>query len=191
MLAVDRGAPMAGAPIEAARVGIAGLVAQIDPEIRLGLIAFNGKVLVPAPPAPLHRPDYLLSVLTQFDARGASDLGAAIEGGVAEGRRSREPGELVLISVGRPTLGYTGAPQLGRIAARGAESGMRISTVAVGADADHGLLAVIARAGGGRAAAAPDAAGVTRELLALTGTGSGEQRPEPGSGDHDERGVDQ
>lgn len=182
---------MAGDPITHALAGISALVGRLSPDDRIGLVAFNGKVIRPAPPAPVRDGEYLNGILGQIEPRRGADLSAALEQGIVECIADGRTSQLVLVSTGRPTQGLRRRSQLERIAADGLRQGIRISTIPVGPDADRELLAAIAAAGGGTSAASESADAICRELERLTGAGSAHQREDPGTENHDQGGVDQ
>lgn len=168
LLAIDRSGAMAGPPAAAVLAAVPAFIARLAPTRRLGLIAFNGKVIQPIPLAPVRDGAYLNAVLGQIDPRGEADLSAAIERGISE-CRSSPPADLAVLTAGTPTLGRTRADQLERIARSAPSAGVRVFLIGLGDRPDRNLLEAVGRAGGGSFAIATDAEELESVLAGLGG----------------------
>lgn len=171
LLAVDRSATMDDGSTVAVREAVAAIVDRLAEDRQVGLLAFNGKVIIPAPLAPVRDGSFLEAVVNQIDPRGEADLSAALERGIEECHAAAEPADLVLLTAGVPTIGLTRPAQLERIA-RTRNSSVRVFTVALGDRADRATLETIARAGNGTAAAAATADELEAILAGLLGLDS-------------------
>ena len=152
---------MGGAPkIAAAREAVLAAAALLEPGDRFGLVAFDGAParVMPAQEAPAR--GHLQAVLAGLRPGGGTRIlpalaeAATLVHGLEGWRR-----HLVLVTDGQGEGGdFPGAARA--LAAKG----VTVSTVAVGDDADAGLLRDLAAAGGGRAERARDAARLAAAL---------------------------
>lgn len=108
-----------------------------------------------------------LEKLSDHAVGGATDLGAMFEPSLAR-LHGKEQAAVVYVGDGAPTSGETGAePLVERLRRSLTGSRARFFTMATGADAQHELLAQLARAGGGQFVRVDEPGQTTNQALRL------------------------
>ena len=131
------------------------IVRALSADDRFALISLDVKATVLHPaeglaPATGEEIAKALERLAEHPAGGATDLSALFDVALARLHGAEQPA-VVYVGDGIATSGDTGAEQLvERLRRALSTSRARLFTVGVGSDANHGLLAELARAGGGQ-----------------------------------------
>ncbi len=154
-IVVDASQSMVGERFTRASELVAGIVQQMDRRDRVTVLACDsecrswGALRAPVLGAPAE----LRAWLRTHQVAGASDVVASIrEAAVALGRvDAAKPRErhVVFVGDGFSTTGFRRPADIERVLAQVAETGVRVSTIAIGGDADRSVLAAAARGGGG------------------------------------------
>lgn len=175
-LLVDRSASMGSVEghgrltkIDLARDAALLAAQALRPGDRMGLLAFDATAEWLLPPAVIgagrERAD-LEAALAGLNTAGGTGIGVALDAALPELLPSagRPAGHAVLITDGRD-FGSDRLRLLGQVGSLRA-AGATLSTIALGAEADRGLLATLAQAGGGRMHVASEPGDLPRIALA-------------------------
>jgi len=158
VLVIDRSSSMAGLPIEMARNACAATVGVLGPTDRIEIIGFNTEASRIVPPQSASARTRILGEIARIDAEGGTHMLSALQmahrdlAGVRAARR-----HVVVLTDGLD------APDGLLDEARSLSSELiTLSSVALGAEADHELLRQMAEVGGGRFHAAADPSALPR-----------------------------
>ncbi len=159
-IVLDRGASMAGAPLEGMLDAIAAIVHRLDARDSFGLVAFAAEAGVVVPAGPLTDMDEVVDRLARVQSDGPSDLAAGYRLGVAEVRRVTEGagGTLLIVSDGRAGHDLLDGERLEGLARTAHADGIVTSTLTYGEGCEETFLTALARAGSGNHHVADSAA---------------------------------
>lgn len=159
VVVLDRSGSMAGERLVAARQALQALVERLDPRDRFGLVAFDDRVDVVAPCAPVVDTAAIAAAIRCVTARGSTDVSAGYLRGIQEARRVSGPegARVLLVSDGRANAGVTDPDRLGSIAHKARADGVTTTALGMGLGYDEAVLSAIARGGGGAELFAEDA----------------------------------
>ncbi|HEV8637397.1 MAG TPA: VWA domain-containing protein, partial [Chloroflexota bacterium] len=147
MLVIDRSGSMAGLKMEMAKEAAARSVGMLRPDDEAGVLAFDSVPQWVAPLTPLSQRDRLEASIGSIFAGGGTEIYPALAAGFGALRDARaDVKHLILLTDGRSGSGGS----YGELTEQARVARVTISTVAVGDDADTGLLEALARAGRGR-----------------------------------------
>lgn len=145
-IVIDRSGSMSGEKLEITKAAVARFVRSLSPDDRVALVTYDDHIdLVCGMSAPS---DSLARQIERIQAGGSTDLyGGWVTGAKVVGRGGR----VILLSDGQANVGrFTDAESLARHAALSYEKyGVTTTTIGVGRDYDEGLMAGMARLGGG------------------------------------------
>jgi len=145
-LVIDRSGSMQGQKLMIAKTAVANFIRSLDPEDRVALIVYDDEIeLVRGLAAPS---DALVSAVERIEPGGRTNLfGGWLMGAKAVGRGGR----VVLLSDGLANVGRcVDAASISSHAAQSYERyGVTTTSIGVGSDYDEGLMAGMARRGGG------------------------------------------
>ncbi|HEY3081149.1 MAG TPA: VWA domain-containing protein [Chloroflexota bacterium] len=147
MLVIDRSGSMAGPKMEMAKEAAARSVGMLRPDDEAGVLAFDSVPQWVAPLTPISERGRIEAGIGSIFAGGGTEIYPALVSGLGALRDARaDVKHLILLTDGRSASGgsYGDLVEQARVAR------VTISTVAVGDDADTGLLEALARAGRGR-----------------------------------------
>lgn len=171
---LDRTGSMHGEKLRTATAALAHLCGFLDPEDALGLVTFSETAETPLEPDANQRDRYM-SALGEIRADGMTNLAAGLTRGVElakhladEWRDTRYEIRVILISDGLANVGVCSSDEIARIV-DDLPAGVRVTTIGVGRDCDHDLLARIAATGGGSYGFAEGGASIPRILGAEFG----------------------
>lgn len=148
-LVIDRSNSMKGPRLEQAKAAAMELADHLEPEDRLGVVAFHDRaeVIWPmSPPAERHR---LRACLDAVTAEGGTEIYHGLATGLNELLRAQRPGaraHLILLTDGRT---YGDEAQCLALADRARAAGIGISAFGIGEDWNDALLDQLAARGGG------------------------------------------
>lgn len=146
MLVIDRSGSMSGDKIELCKSSASACVELLSAKDYIGVIAFDSNAHVVVPVTRCQNKSAILSQIQMINADG----GTHIEPGMMEGRRALAQVAAKVKHMIVLTDGQTGGGNYQELAGQIRREGVTISTVAVGHDADSGLLQMIAAAGEGK-----------------------------------------
>jgi len=145
-IVIDRSGSMSGEKLEITKLAVARFIRSLAPDDRVALVTYDERVdLVRGMEAPS---EGLAKIVGDIQAGGSTDLyGGWVTGAKVVGRGGR----VILLSDGLANVGrFTDAESLGRHASLSYEKyGVTTTTIGVGRDYDEGLMAGMARKGGG------------------------------------------
>lgn len=153
LLLIDASGSMRGQKLRLAQVAAVKAAEVLHPEDHVGVVAFNDGVIEVVPLGPAADMDFVRSQVSRIRAGGNTDFRVALE--AARDTFAAEKLQIkhcILLSDGFSTTG--GA--FSKLARELRDSGVTVSTVGVGVEADIESLSNIAAAGGGKYQGAPD-----------------------------------
>ncbi|MEI7928958.1 MAG: VWA domain-containing protein [Verrucomicrobiales bacterium] len=157
-LVIDRSGSMSGEKLEITKAAVAQFIRSLEPDDRVAIVTYDDHVDLMC---GLHAPSEALARRVEaLEAGGSTDLyGGWVTGAKIVGR----DGRVILLSDGQANAGrYTDAASLSQHAGISYEKyGVTTTTIGVGRDYDEGLMAGMARAGGGAHYFAHTAASIT------------------------------
>lgn len=151
VVVLDRSGSMDGERLVAARQALCALVDRLDPRDRFGVVAFDDRVELVIPAAPVIDKAVIKTAIQGVTARGSTDLSAGYLRGIQEARRVAGPegSRVLLVSDGHANAGVTDPDLLGSIAQKARAEGVTTTALGMGLGYDESVLSVIARGGGG------------------------------------------
>lgn len=175
VIVLDRSGSMSGDKMSLARQGAVGAVQLLSRLDRVGVIAFDSMSEWIVPLDFCVDRQKIQARINQIGDRGGTDMYPALHDAFVTLQGSRTNlRHIVLLSDGVSEPG-----DFDGLADRMASAGITLSTIAVGADADHALLRKLAEKTGGRAYSADGAGAVpqifVRETIQATRSGIHEQ----------------
>ncbi|MGH7785663.1 MAG: vWA domain-containing protein [Candidatus Binatia bacterium] len=153
-LVIDRSGSMDGAPLEEAKRCALAVVDRLAAEDRLALIAYDQRVDVLAPSAPLRDRDALRRILRGLRSGGQTALFGGWHAGaqqVLERARPDVLSRVMLLSDGQANHGEIDPGHIAGACAAAAERGAATSTYGLGHHFNERLMTEMARRGGGQA----------------------------------------
>ncbi|MDR3690148.1 MAG: VWA domain-containing protein [Fimbriimonas sp.] len=145
-LVIDRSGSMAGDQLEITKLAVAKFIRSLDADDQVAIVTYDHKIdLVSGLTEPS---EMLASSVESIQAGGSTDLyGGWVMGAKIVGKGGR----VILLSDGQANAGrFQDGPTLAQHAALSYEQyGVTTTTVGVGLDYDEGLMAGMARSGGG------------------------------------------
>ena len=165
MLVVDRSGSMQGLKMEMAKEAAARSVGMLRPDDQAGVLAFDSVPQWVAPLTPASERERLEAAIGSIFVGGGTEIYPALATGFGALRdAAADVKHLILLTDGRSASGGS----YGELADQARAARVTISTVAVGDDADTGLLEALARAGRGRYHLVVDPAEVPRVFVEET-----------------------
>mgnify|MGYP003618654201 CR=1 FL=1 len=146
LLVLDRSGSMEGEKLAVCRAAAIAAVKVLSTKDYAGVIAFDSMARWVAPLRMLESPRSVLSAIGRLNAGGGTNLQPALEEGYPALQRVDAAVKHVIVM----TDGHTSGTGFETMAAANRRIGITTTAVAVGADADVGLLERIAQAGGGK-----------------------------------------
>jgi Ca-activated chloride channel family protein len=149
-LVLDRSGSMAGEKLAVAKRCAAWLVGRLRARDELALIAYDDRVRMLAPLAPVER-SRLESAIARLAPGGTTNLSGGWMRGLEQLERAPGDGarKILLLTDGLANVGVTDAGALAGLAEQARGRGVGTTTIGVGADFDEDLLEAMADAGGG------------------------------------------
>lgn len=132
--------------------GLHLLIDSLDPDDRLGLVAYENEVHVLAGLTDGTSAAELHDAVDALVADGSTNLHGGLETGLEMAAGALEPGrqsQVILLSDGTPTRGETDPQGILYMVAPYAEQGILVATVGIGTDSNTSLLRSIAERAGG------------------------------------------
>ncbi len=132
--------------------GLHLLIDAMNPDDRLGIVAYENEVHVLAGLTEVTDAPALHAAVDELVADGSTNLHEGLETGLQMALEAAGPGrqsQVILLSDGAPTRGITDEGAIVFMASEYTMQGMRLSTVGVGTDASMDLLQRLAEQGGG------------------------------------------
>jgi Ca-activated chloride channel family protein len=166
-LVIDHSASTAGRRLLIARKAALAVIDGLREQDHLAIIAVSDRpdVLSVAPMTAENR-EKMRERVSKLQAEGRSDLSAGLDAAVEELSAPSEANfyrQIIILSDGRPTDGMVDQDGLAQVAREAREAhSIHVNAVAVGDDADHELMAGIAKQGWGFFAALNDSAAAER-----------------------------
>lgn len=151
-LVLDRSGSMHGEKLHAAREAAASLVQRLAVDDRVSVVAYDGDVLVVAPPAKGSEQTDLTRRIRSIEPGGMTNLsGGWLRGRdcVADHLQDGGINRVILLTDGLANAGITEPDALVGLCARAAEGGIATTTVGFGEGYDEDLLRAMADAGRG------------------------------------------
>jgi tetratricopeptide (TPR) repeat protein len=149
---VDRSQSMVGERLDRARALVGAALEQLDRRDRFTVLACDsdcetlGPVQAPSPQALTQARGWLAAQT----AAGASDVVAAVRAAADAVAADDREDWIVYVGDGFASTGFRRAADVeAAVSATSAARGVRVTTVAIGNDADDAVLSAVARAGGG------------------------------------------
>ncbi|MGH7769079.1 MAG: VWA domain-containing protein [Candidatus Binatia bacterium] len=157
LFVLDKSGSMAAGPEGATKLELAKAAALaaadlLNPNDQMGILTFDAKWEWLLPFRMVGKGEWISDRLAAIQSDGGTDLYAAM----VEAERSLAAKQAAIKHVLVLSDGLTDKADFQSLVAKMAGQGITVSTVAVGQDADYGLMAVIARGGKGRVYAAID-----------------------------------
>lgn len=152
IVALDRSGSMEGDKMRSAQATLTALLAELGPEDRFALVAFDDHVEVAVAPTSMTASAKALvsSAVPSIGARGSTDLSAAILRSLALAREAGgEPWHVIVLTDGAPTTGVTNEDQILTLAG-GAAGTSTLSTFGYGDDVRSELLGRLSDLGKGQ-----------------------------------------
>lgn len=170
-LVIDKSGSMSGIKVEMAKEAAARSVRLLRPDDRAAVLAFDSMPQWVAPLTPLSELERLEQGIGSIYAAGGTEIYPAVATGFRALRDvEADVKHIILLTDGRSGSGGDYATLMQEMR----EARVSLSTVAVGADADTGLLEAMARAGRGRYHFTADPSDIpqifTRETVMATRT---------------------
>jgi uncharacterized membrane protein len=152
VVCLDRSYSMKGRSLELAKAATRAALSMLEEKHQFGVIAFDSQPHDIVPLQPVHSRRRAQDLIDRIQAGGQTSIYPAL----ATALRWLESAEPSTRHVLLLSDGDTAPADFERLLKRMVEARISVSTVAVGPDADRGLMADIARWGGGRAYYAED-----------------------------------
>ncbi len=152
-IAVDISGSMAGAPIEAVRLGLLKLVTELDPKDKVTLVTYSNHAEVVLESDTLNDPErnLLREAVATLEAEGATNIYdglrtalESVDSNSAENKQNR----VILLSDGVATAGLDSTDRIVNLGLSYAEKGIGITTIGVGQEFDISLMGRLAENGG-------------------------------------------
>ena len=145
MLVIDKSGSMSGAPIALARQAAKAAVELLSPRDQVGIVGFSGEPHIISELRSAAEQDTLMSLIDTLEASGGTHAyPAMVEGKEMLDNAAAKIKHMIVLSDG-----HTQAADFQTLTQSMADSGITVSTVALG-DADRALMAAIAEIGRGR-----------------------------------------
>jgi Mg-chelatase subunit ChlD len=146
-LVIDKSGSMMGEKIEMAKEAAARSIRLLHPDDQATILAFDSFPQLVAPPTSLSERELLEESISRINAGGGTDIFPAVASGFELVREvEADVKHVILLTDGQSAASGEYARLLGEMR----ESRVTLSTVAVGSDADTGLLEAMAQFGRGR-----------------------------------------
>jgi Ca-activated chloride channel family protein len=124
----------------------------------VSVVEFDDRITLMWPASHIHNPGELQSEIDQLTPRGSTNLAGGMERGIDEAQTARRDlhlsGEtlsrVLLLTDGLANTGVTNPGEIAEMAANARRSGVRVSTIGLGADYNEDLLQSVAEGGGGK-----------------------------------------
>ncbi|MGP0066563.1 MAG: VWA domain-containing protein [Isosphaeraceae bacterium] len=168
MLVIDKSGSMGGEKIEMAKEAARAAVELMGPSDKVGVLAFDGENFWVSELHPCTDKGFILDRIAGLEAGGGTNMAPAME----EAHETLQSAVAKLKHVIILTDGISAPGDFEGIAQAMGADRITVSTVALGGDADQGLLEEIARVGNGRFYVADDAAQVPQIFAKETVTAS-------------------
>ena len=153
IVVADRSASMAGAPLNAVRSALHGLVDRMKPQDSFGLVTFDNRAELQIPTLAMseHHAPTVHALIDRVRAGRTTDLSGGYLLGLDQARRhpSATGSHVLLLSDGHANTGIVNPSQLGALAAQGHDDGVSTATIGIGPGYDESLLVEIANQGKG------------------------------------------
>lgn len=152
---IDTSGSMAGTKILAARAAARDLVEKLSDGDIVSILTFSDVARERVPPTTLSpgARNAILGVLGELQPMGSTNMFDGLrtaERNVASSPPSHPVRRIVMISDGMANVGPSSPEALGAIAARGADTGVQVSSIGVGLDYDEHTLNALAVQSSGR-----------------------------------------
>ncbi|MBS3735169.1 MAG: VWA domain-containing protein [Phycisphaerae bacterium] len=158
VLVIDKSGSMSGVPIQLARQAARAAVELLSPRDQIAVIAFDGQPLVVCEMTPATDAGSVQAAIDRIGSGGGTNMYPAMRQGNEMLRTANARiRHMIVLSDGQSMPG-----PFQQLAGQMADESMTVSTVALGAGADRGLMQAIARIGRGRYYETLDAATVPR-----------------------------
>lgn len=136
--------------IELAKQAARSAIERLKPQDKVGVIAFHERTWWVSQIRPCTEKDYVLEQIDKITAEGKTNVYSAVEEAYLALRDTpADRKHMFVLSDGRPSPDIEPAGDFGTLTKKIAASGITVSTLAVGEEADRELLKEIARAGKG------------------------------------------
>lgn len=154
VVVLDRSGSMAGDRIAQARAAVLGLIDQLSPRDRFGLVVYDdaAQVLIPLAPADKTAKPAWQRTVAEIAAGASTNMSDGLDQGLAllaSGRRPGRAGRLILLSDGHANTGDSSPEGLRARAKRASQNELVLSTVGIGEGFNEYLMTQIADAGTG------------------------------------------
>lgn len=153
VLVIDRSGSMSDrGKIEYAREAAKQIIAGLNKEDRLAVVAYSTDVELLFPIQPLSDKDRAVSVVSALYPTDSTNLSGGLVRGIEQLESVKRDGyvnRVILLSDGLANAGVTDRGELGRIASRASEKGIHITTMGLGVDYDENLMMALAEHGAG------------------------------------------
>ena len=148
---LDRSGSMHGGRLDGAKTALVNLIDQLDPTDMFGLVAFDNRVQVVVPAAPLTDKAEVKRAVAAVESGGSTDLSSGYLRGIQEARRAAGPAgaTVLLISDGHANAGVTDPDTLAGIATEAHGHNVTTSTLGYGLGYDERIMSALARGGAG------------------------------------------
>ena len=153
-IAMDRSSSMAGSRIASAIEAVGLIAKRLDERDRLGVIAFDGHVEIVYRPGPVGEAvaDKIADVLLKMGLGYGTNLEAGWSKAaelLAAGGLPKAQKTILVLTDGYPSVGQMDASILAAMVGKGYEQGLTTNVVGIGEGFAEGVLAPMAKAGGG------------------------------------------
>jgi Ca-activated chloride channel family protein len=153
-IVVDRSGSMSGDKFAHAKRAALGMVDRLDATDRVALVQYDdyAQVVVASTATDVEGKATLRRAIEGLTIGGSTNLHEGLVLGREEVRKGLVAGQVsrvILLSDGQPTVGVQDPAQITDEARSGADKGVRITSVGVGADYNEDLMEAIAEAGRG------------------------------------------
>ena len=146
VLAIDVSGSMAGGRIRDARLAVEQLVAQLQPQDRVSVIAFANQAYEVVERGT---PQQALSAVKSLHAHGNTNIEDALQRSYDLWPAGQRAGRVLLLSDGQANIGHDSAHELIADAAQLGDAGIEVSAIGLGTGIDQTALMGIADATGG------------------------------------------
>lgn len=160
-IVIDRSGSMQGVPLEQAKLAAADMIARLDAQDRVNVIAFSDEVdplfQLPQPLAQARQP--AIEFVTALRATGGTDLGLALATGIkSQATQEGRPRVMVFMTDGQSSA------EAAMAAAEADRNDVRLFTVGLGSSVNRPLLARLAAGKRGRFVYIEDTKAITTEV---------------------------
>lgn len=153
VLVIDRSGSMDDrGKIEYAREAAKQIIAGLNKQDRLAIVAYSTDVELLFPIQPLTDKDKATSVVSALYPTDSTNLSGGLVKGIEQLESVKRDGyvnRVILLSDGLANAGITDLGELGRIASRASEKGIHVTTMGLGVDYDENLMMSLAEHGAG------------------------------------------